>query len=299
MVFLDFAAADKLFSGKDKQKFFVNLTLEFVPQSLIMLKTTLYKKEKISFSDEGKGRAVVLLHGFLGAHGIWRQTSDNLRRSYRVIAIDLPGHGETPCIGYAHSMDLMAKAVKAVVDFLKIKKFVIIGHSMGGYVGLAFADLFPDYLKGLCLYHSTAYADNEEKKADRLRAIGLVKTSKNLYTRNTIKNLFASKNLKYLKEEIVFASSLAKQTGKSGIVAALYGMRDRPSRDLILGLVQYPVMMVIGAQDNVLSPKLLEEQSQVIKNKSILYLEHDGHFGFLESPRRSNQALRKFLRKCF
>jgi len=264
-----------------------------------VLKTAYFKKEKVSFSDKGKGRVVVLLHGFLGSHEIWKSTIENLSKSYRVIAIDLPGHGATPCFGYAHSMDLMAKSVKAVVDFLRLKKYVIVGHSMGGYVGLAFADLFPDNLKGLCLLHSTAYPDNEEKKKDRLRAITLVKANKTVYTKNSIRNLFATKNLKYLKDEISFATQIAKQTSRRGIVAALHGMRDRPGRDIILGLVEYPIMMVIGEQDNVLPYEQLLEQSRLIKNSSVLYLEHDGHFGFLESPKHSFKGLRKFLRKCF
>lgn len=263
------------------------------------LKTALFKKENVGFSDRGKGRVVVLLHGFLGSHEIWEKTSNDLSKSYRVIAIDLPGHGATPCYGYVHSMELMAKCVKSVLDFLKLKRYVIIGHSMGGYVGLAFADLFPDNLKGLCLFHSTAYPDSEEKKKDRLRAIDLVKANKTVYTKNSIRNLFATKNLKYLGEEISFANKVARETSRRGIVAALNGMRDRPGRDIILGLVEYPIMMVIGEQDNVLPHEQLMEQSHLIKNKSILYLEHDGHFGFLESPKQCHKELRKFLRKCF
>ena len=98
---------------------------------------------------------------------------------------------------------------------------------------------------------------------------------------------------------MLFASNIASKISKQGIVAALYGMRDRQSRDIILGLVEYPIMMVIGEHDNVLSPNLLFEQSTFIKHKHILYLEHDGHFGFLESPKQSHRALRVFLRKCF
>lgn len=264
-----------------------------------MLKHCLYKKEKVYFSDTGKGRTVVLLHGFLGSHKIWESTIKDLSKTYRVIALDLPGHGQTACFGYAHSMELMANCVKAVLDKLKIKKTVLIGHSMGGYVALAFADLFPDHLNGLCLYHSTAYADSKEKKADRLRAITAVKANRNLFTRNTIKNLFAAKNLKYLKKEISFANEIAKKTSKEGIAAALHGMRDRTARDIILNLVKYPVMMVIGEHDNVLPHEQLLEQAKKLKNGTVLYLEHDGHFGFLESPRDSNKKLRKFLRLCY
>lgn len=264
-----------------------------------MLKTASYKNETVTFTDTGKGRVVVLLHGFLGSHEIWKPVISDLSKSYRVIAIDLPGHGGTACFGYAHSMELMARCVRKVLDSLRLKKYVIVGHSMGGYVGLAFADLFPDNLRGLGLFNSSAYPDNEKKKEDRLRTIDLVKANKTVFTKTTIRNLFASKNLKYLKEEISFALGIARQTSKRGIIAALHGMRDRPGRDIILGLVEYPILMVIGELDNVLPREQLLEQSTLIKNKQILYLEHDGHFGFLESPKQSNKALRKFLRKCY
>lgn len=264
-----------------------------------MIKTTQFKKATVTFSDQGKGRVVVLLHGYLGSKEIWQSTIHNLAKSYRVIAIDLPGHGATPNIGYVHSMELMAKCVKKVMDDLRLKKYVIIGHSMGGYAALAFAELFPENLKGLCLFHSTALADSEEKKKDRNRAIKLVKADKRVYTRSTIQNLFATKNLKYLKDEIGFATKIALSTSKQGAVAALEGMKDRPNRDIILGLVEYPVMMVIGEHDNILPFESLLEQANTIKNKHVLYLEHDGHMGFLESPRVVNKAIRKFLRSCY
>jgi pimeloyl-ACP methyl ester carboxylesterase len=264
-----------------------------------MVKSAIYRNEKIFYSDEGKGRVVVLLHGFLGAKEIWKKLADDLKRSYRVISIDLPGHGETRSIGYAHSMELMAKSVKAVMDAVRVKRYVMVGHSMGGYVTLAFADLFADNLRGMCLLNSSAYADTDEKKKDRQRAINIVKESKTLYTKNTIRNLFATKNLKYLKEEIGFAAQIAKKTTREGIIAALIGMKDRPGRDIILGLVEYPIMMVIGEQDNVLSSPQMLEQSELIKNKTILLLEHDGHFAFLESPKQVQKEIRKFLRKCF
>lgn len=264
-----------------------------------MIKTAVFKKGTVSFSDQGKGRVVVLLHGYLGAKEIWQQTIADLSKSYRVIAIDLPGHGKTDSFGYVHSMELMAKCVKKVMDTLRLKKYVIIGHSMGGYVALAFAELFPESLKGLCLMHSTAWSDSDEKKKDRNRAIKLVKADKRVYTKATIKNLFATKNLKYLKNEVAFATQIAQGISKPSAVAALEGMKDRPNRDIILGLAEYPVMMVIGELDNILPYLGLLEQSETIRHKHVLLLEHDGHMGFLESPRVVNKALRKFLRNCY
>ncbi|HWY11492.1 MAG TPA: alpha/beta hydrolase [Bacteroidia bacterium] len=264
-----------------------------------MLKTTTFKKGKVTFSDTGKGRVVVLLHGFLGSYEIWEQTISDLSKSYRVIAIDLPGHGGTDNFGYVHTMELMAKCVKKILEHLKLKRYVLIGHSMGGYAALAFADLFPDHIRGICLYHSSSYADSEEKKRDRRRSVKVVKANHKIYTSEVIRNLFATKNLKYLKKELSFASRIAGKTKKQGIVASLEGMKDRIDRRIILGLVEYPIMMVIGEHDNVLPAAQLLEQAEKIQNKQILYLEHDGHMGFLESPKVSNAALRKFLRKCF
>lgn len=264
-----------------------------------MQKSILFKKAKVNFSDTGRGRVVVLLHGFLGSHKIWDKTTLNLSTSYRVIAIDLPGHGSTDNFGYVHTMDLMARCVKAVLESLNLKRYVIIGHSMGGYVGLAFAELFPDNLRGLCLFHSTAYADTEEKKVDRNRAIKIVKLNPNMYTTEVIKNLFATKHVTRLKTEIAFAQKIASTISKQSIISALEGMKDRPNRDIILGLVEYPVMMIIGELDNVLPYQQLLDQSNVIKKKHVLYLEQEGHMGFLENPTVCNKKVRKFLRTCF
>ena len=139
----------------------------------------------------------------------------------------------------------------------------------------------------------------KKKKRDRTRSIKVVKANHQIYTVEVIKNLFSSKNLKYLKKELSFATKIAGKTKKQGIIAALEGMKDRIDRRIILGLVEYPIMMVIGEHDNVLPAAQLLEQSEKIQNKQILYLEHDGHMGFLESPKESNKALRKFLRTCF
>lgn len=258
-----------------------------------------YRGDQVAFSVAGKGRAVVLLHGFLGSREIWSGVSQKLNRSYRMVCVDLPGHGESACYGYVHSMELMAGAVKAVLDHLRLRRYVMIGHSMGGYAALAFAELYPDHLKGLCLFHSTAYADPPARQAERERAVALVRANRRLYAKNTIPGLFAEKNVQYLKEEIGMATRLAASTSRRGIVAALRGMKDRPSRDVILGMATYPVLIVAGEHDKVLPVAQLKEQAGLPKNGSLLLLEHDGHFGFLESPRQSLKALRSFIRRCY
>src|ERR1035437_7644456 len=134
-----------------------------------------FRKIKVRYTDNGEGRVIVLLHGFLGSHEIWSECVKKLSKKFRIIAIDLPGHGETPAIGYYHSMELLAQSVKAVLDKIGVRRYLIVGHSMGGYAALAFAELYPENVSGLCMFHSTSYADSEGKKKDRDRIIGLVK----------------------------------------------------------------------------------------------------------------------------
>lgn len=252
---------------------------------------------KINAYSKGKGRCIVLLHGFLGSSKVWEKVLPYLSKSFKVVLIDLPGHGKSDCFGYAHSIEQMADAVHSVLKKLRIKKCVIVGHSMGGYVSLSFAQKYPEYIAGLCLLHSTAYPDSEEKKKDRNRAISIIKKNPKVFIRPMIKNLFSKKNLPYLKEEVKLATDIALQTSSQGIIAALIGMRDRPSYLNVLKNAEYPVMMVIGKYDNVLPAEKLLEQYQMIKNKHLLYLEYDGHFSQLESPRAVGKALRKFARK--
>jgi pimeloyl-ACP methyl ester carboxylesterase len=98
---------------------------------------------------------------------------------------------------------------------------------------------------------------------------------------------------------LTFATRIAGKTKKQGIIAALEGMKDRPDRSIILGLVDYPIMMIIGKHDNVLPSEQLLEQAKKIRDPHVLYLEDAGHMGFLESPKTCHKAIRKFLRACF
>ena len=154
---------------------------------------TNYKNTKIHFTDQGKGSVVVLLHGFLENLTMWNDITPQIVKKNRVVCIDLLGHGKSECHGYIHTMEEMAEAVKAVLKKLRLRKVTLVGHSMGGYVALAFADLFPDNVKGLCLMNSTAQADSEEKRINRDRAIVAVKQNYKTFVRISIENLFRPK----------------------------------------------------------------------------------------------------------
>ena len=258
-----------------------------------------FKGEKICYSVSGKGRAIVLLHGFLGSKEIFKKIENKLSNRFKLVLVDLPGHGKSSCLGYVHTMEMMAQCVKAVLDNLQLRRYVLMGHSMGGYISLAFAELFPDAIKGIGLINSSAYCDSEEKKKDRERAIELVKKNSRVYSSNTIKNLFSEDNLEFKKSEILLASKIALSTSKRGIIAALEGMKIRKERLIILQHCKYPVLFIFGKKDNVLHFTTVKEQVKLVSSPSVLVLENDGHMSFLENQEICLNTISSFCRACF
>lgn len=257
--------------------------------------TIKFKNIDISFTDTGRGKAVVFLHGFLEDKSIWEPFAKELSSSTRrVITIDLLGHGNSACLSYVHTMEEMAEAVESVLHHLKIRKAYFIGHSLGGYVSLAFAEKNPDGLKGLCMFHSSASADSMEKKKDRGRAIKVVKSNKNLFINEAIPNLFNTK-FKPFKRGINQIKKIALNTSNQGVVAALEGMKIRLDREIILNFAPYPVLYIIGKHDNILPYNDLVKQAQLPKNGSYVLLENVGHAGFIEDKQETLKALKEFI----
>lgn len=260
-----------------------------------------YKKSKIHYTDTGKGRVVVLLHGFLGSHEVWSEFTIRLRRTkkFRVITIDLPGHGETPSIGYYHSMELLAQSVKAVLDKVGVRRYVIAGHSMGGYTALAFAELYPENVSGLCLFNSTSYADSEEKKKEREKVIRLVKKEHKHYVAEVVTSLFAPENVSKLSNEVEKVKRIAEKVSKQSIINSLEGMKERKSRDLILKFAEFPVLFIIGKKDGVINYETMYPQMALCKYPSILMLDNSGHMGFYEAPKETVKELSLFADRSF
>ncbi len=154
----------------------------------------LYKNLNVHYSDQGTGNCVVLLHGFLEDLSMWDSVVEVLKKTHRVICIDLLGHGKTKNLGYIHSMEDQANMVKFLLDKLELVKCTLIGHSMGAYIGLAFAEMFPEQTSALCLMNSTALADDKEKQTNRDRGIRAVKQNHKTFIRLAIPNLFSEDN---------------------------------------------------------------------------------------------------------
>lgn len=258
------------------------------------MKNLLYKNTNISYTDTGKGTAIVLLHGFLENQTMWQFCIDYFSTKYRIITIDLLGHGQTECLGYVHSMEDNADVVHAVLAELRIRKAVVVGHSMGGYVALAFAELYPAVIKGLVLLNSTSRADSAERKLNRNRAIKAVKQNYVNFIKLSIANLFSEDNRERLESEIEEVKNEALKTPLQGIVASLEGMKIRQDREVLLHFATYPILIILGEKDSVLN---FEENKDQIENTKIQLVSFpDGHMSHIENKEELTKVLSTFFK---
>ena len=249
------------------------------------------------YSQQGGGETIVLLHGFLEERGMWDNYASELAKTNHVICIDLLGQGESDCLGYVHSMTDQAKAVKAVLDSESVTVCYTVGHSMGGYVGLELARLYPKLIRGLVLFHSTAYPDSEDRRVDRERVISLAQRNKEVYVKAVIPTLFAERTIDELKDEISKASQIAIGFTVQGIVANIRGMMQRESRIDILRDAEFPKLIVHGNLDGVIPNTDIEAQSKLNNNITLKVVEGIGHMGHFEAPEECLEPIKEFIRK--
>ena len=257
------------------------------------MKTLLYKNTKISYSDSGTGNTIVFLHGFLENKKMWKDYIDFFSEKYRVITIDLLGHGESEPLGYVHEMEDNANAINEVLENLKIEKATIVGHSMGGYVGLAFAELYPKKIQKLVLLNSTSREDSVEKKLNRTRAIKAVKQNYISFVSLAIANLFSENNRTRLAEQIEKVKEQALKTPLQGIVASLEGMKIRKDREWLLKENRFPVLLILGKKDPVLNYN--ETISQIEDTTAELVSFEDGHMSQIENKEELKTVLQHFF----
>lgn len=241
---------------------------------------TIYKGIPVFYTDDGSGHILVLLHGFLENSTMWTPFIPELSKNHRVICIDLLGHGQTACTGYIHTMEEMATAVNAVLVDLQIGSVTIVGHSMGGYVGCAFAKAYPEKIKALCLLNSTPFPDSPERKLIRVRANKMAKENYSQLVRMSFVNLFDAATRKDFEKEITQGLEEALKTPVQGYVAGNYGMSLREDSSTLWKDGSFYKALLLGEDDWIIDSDThkmtFEEQSDYFK---IIPGGHMSHIG--------------------
>jgi pimeloyl-ACP methyl ester carboxylesterase len=255
----------------------------------------------VHYRDEGRNnnKTVVLLHGFLQNLDVWSSYVLSYMRDFRVITIDLPGHGHTDSYGEVHSMDMMARVVKTVLDEAGVNQCVMVGHSMGGYVALAFAEKYPYSLRGLGLINSHALSDSESHRESRQAVCEQVKENRASFIVNFVPSLFDSANRAALSQDIKDLQEQCLETRTESIIAAQMGMMNRPSRIAVLEKLEIPVMFIYGKNDNRIPIEIAITQAMIPSHSEILLLDHVGHMSFMEEREYVKPRIKNFVETCY
>ncbi len=256
------------------------------------LQARLQNGETIAYYRQGEKKApgdsvIVLLHGYCGSSSYWEKVLPYIMEIGEVIVPDLRGHGSStaPKAG-VYEMTDMADDLAMLLETLGEKQAVVVGHSLGGYVTLAFAEKYASKLRALGLVHSTALPDAEAAKANRNRAAETIDTEGiGAFVEGLVPKLFAPAHAETMKAMIEEAKAIGRGTAPEAAIAAAMGMKARPDRSDVLRNAALPVLLVAGQADGVVpQERTLVEQAGPAARKALI--ENCGHMSMYEQPER-------------
>ncbi|RYZ56371.1 MAG: alpha/beta hydrolase [Sphingobacteriales bacterium] len=261
-----------------------------------MVKSLTYKKGRISYSVYGEGKPVLLIHGFAEDSNIWENQVTRFSKMYKLIVPDLPGSGKSDFIPEVFTMEDHADMLVEILRAENTETADIIGHSMGGYIALAFAEKYPEMMNTICLFHSSSYADTEEKIGTRKKAIQFIKQNGSLkFLEQATPNLFSDHTKQQRPELVPEIIDRYSNFNPNSLVHYYEAMIQRPDRSEILRKIAKPVLIIAGDHDTAVPPKHSLEQSYLPELSYFQALKNSGHMGMLEEPGESNQVLGEFL----
>ena len=255
---------------------------------------------EIAYTDNGAGNIVVMLHGFGEDGTIWQNQVDFLARFCRVIVPDIPGSGGSPFLDKNDvSIDDYASCIHQFLENILPKQdtnITLLGHSMGGYITLAFAKLFPQQLKAFGLIHSTAFADSDEKKQVRLRGIETIKQyGAYAVLKTTIPNLFDAAFKQQDPDRIDALIERGKQFTEAALQQYYVAMMNRFDATDVLMQAKCPVLFIMGVEDIAAPLPDILQQCHLPQQSHIRILENVGHMGMMEAILKVNEAIKNFI----
>jgi pimeloyl-ACP methyl ester carboxylesterase len=252
----------------------------------------------LQYRKTGSGPAIVLLHGFPVSGLLWSRVWDKIGEHNTVIVPDLPGTGGSAGVANL-SMELMADGVKAILDAEGITNAVIAGHSMGGYVCMAFADRYPEMVWGIAMVHSIASDDTEEKKETRRKSIALIeKGGKEPFVKQMIPNLFSPKSSQLHPEWIEEQIDEALKVPAESLSAFYNAMINRRNHTETLSKATFPLFWIAGKDDGVIPADKVIQQSMLASVNFVEVYDDCGHMGMIEQSERLADDINRFSKYC-
>jgi pimeloyl-ACP methyl ester carboxylesterase len=254
-----------------------------------------FQNKTLRYTILGQGAPVVLVHGFAEDSDVWKFQRDSLSKHYQLIIPDLPGAGASELTDH-FSIEQGAACIRQMLEQENIERCMLIGHSMGGYIALAFAEKYAGQLQALGLFHSTAYADSEEKKSTRQRGIDFIRANgSHEYLKQSIPNLFSPESRISMGGAVKGMIEQYRDFNPDTLVACQQAMMQRPDRTHVLASFNKPVLFIIGKYDTAVPYEQGLRQSHLPQISYIHLLEHSGHMGMWEEQEKANTALLSFL----
>jgi len=250
--------------------------------------------QKIHYYDHGEGDVIILLHGFMESVFMWKSLSERLSQRFRVLSVDLPGHGKSDVFENDLSIDHMATLIQQLLLKLNLHKVNIVGHSMGGYVTLSFVEHYPTLVNSFILLNSKAGDDSDEVKRKRKLGVQMLDKHPHFVVKESITNLFRAETRKDFLDEISGLVEEGQKGSYKGYADALVAMMHRPDRKKVL---QNDVskLYVAGKFDPVIPFELSKGEMHLIKKCEYKILSHSGHMGFIEEKKLCEDIIEDFL----
>ncbi|MBG8552984.1 alpha/beta fold hydrolase [Hymenobacter guriensis] len=243
---------------------------------------------------------IVFLHGFAESREIWTDFTRGVPTHYRLLTLNLPGHGTNVHAIRDYSLEAQARYVADQLRQKQVEKALLVCHSMGGYVALAFAERYPGMVAGLVLFHSTALPDTDEKKANRDKNMDFVRRhGVDKFMESFIRPLFAPANRERMLEQRQLLEDIGRATPETTVLGALEAMKTRPDRTNVLKEATFPVLFIAGKDDVAVPVESLLPQLALPAQSHALLLDNVGHLGYFEEPELTRRAVVDFAGLVF
>lgn len=254
-------------------------------------------EEVICYDDFGKSSIpVIFIHGFPFNKSAWQPQMNFLKNNYRVIAYDIRGFGKSTAGDEKPSINLFAEDLIKLMDELQIKKAIVCGLSMGGYILLNAVNRFPERFHAIILSDTQCIGDTPETKEKRYTTIHQIETN-GLFDFATayVKNVFCQESFNSKNKSIEKINNIILSTSLKTVAGTLNALAQREEKCFSLNKISVPSLILCGKEDIVTPLAQSEFMHAHINNSELYSIDNAGHMANLEQPDVFNKYLNDFI----